>query len=347
MDTRRNLRCIIFYFSIYLLVFNQTANSENFENQKIDEFVIQNFPKEELDKFKTFFLGNCSNSKFLNNLRKHESYPQYGTINEWKRLCEKIDKMLTDNPKVIFRNFDFNYLSSKPGKLTAYYQPNILVSNTRTNKYKYPILKKRPGLMLERKKILETYETKDVLLWTNDDVELFFLHVQGSGIGIFENGKKVKISYAGNNGYEYRSIGKILIQKGFFEKKKIEAEDVKNWLRKNLHQKQKILNLNKRFIFFKVNEFKESHPIGSYGEQLVPLSSIAIDRKIYPYGIPFFLYTEENNFNFITFSADTGAAIKGPNRADIFFGSGENAGKKAGKINEKLILYFLKPKVTK
>ena len=114
MDTRRNLRCIIFYFSIYLLVFNQTANSENFESQKIDEFVIQNFPKEELDKFKTFFLGNCSNSKFLNNLRKHESYPQYGTINEWKRLCEKIDKMLTDNPKVIFRNFDFNYLSSKP-----------------------------------------------------------------------------------------------------------------------------------------------------------------------------------------------------------------------------------------
>ena len=142
------------------------------------------------------------------------------------------------------------------------------------------------------------------------------------------------------------------------ELNKINKDNVKNELSSEtpmLEENNKLtevsridaLNLNKRFIFFKVNEFKESHPIGSYGEQLVPLSSIAIDRKIYPYGIPFFLYTEENNFNFITFSADTGAAIKGPNRADIFFGSGENAGKKAGKINEKLILYFLKPKVTK
>lgn len=346
MDTRRNFRCLGI-----LVVIVSAILLTNFSTGKSYNIISTNKPfpidinLENSSEAMGLLLENCKTKKFFDNLRKHNSYPNFGSTEEWQSVCRLLPERLEKKPNDFFQFFDLQYLSDMPGKLTAYYQPNILVSFKKTKDFQYPILKKRKGLMIERKRISENFTENDVLLWAKDDVELFFLHIQGSGLGILENGQKVEISYDGNNGFEYQSIGQFMVKNGLIDKKKVNATEIKKWLRENTEKKEKIFNTNRRFIFFKINEIYNKYPAGSFGQELEPYASVAIDKKIYPYGIPILLSVEKNNsYNLLTISADTGAAIKGVNRADLFLGNGKKVGEKAGKINESLIIYFLKPK---
>ena len=346
MDIRRNFRClgILGVFASTLLLINTSAvKCHNII--KTSKLLTSNINLEDSSKAVDRFLENCKTRKFFDNLRKHISYPNFGSTAEWKNVCKLLPGRPTQNLKEFFQFFDMQYFSGTPGKLTAYYQPNILVSYKKTKDYQYPILKKRKELMIERKRISESFKENDVLLWAKDDIELFFLHIQGSGLGVLENGQKIEISYDGNNGFEYQSIGQLMVKRGLIDKKKANATEIKKWLRENTEKKVKIFNSNRRFIFFKTNAINNKYPIGSFGQELIPYASVAIDKKIYPFGIPILLSVEKNkSYNLLTISADTGAAIKGVNRADLFLGNGKKVGEKAGKINESLIIYFLKPK---
>ena len=343
MDTRRNFRCIVLFFFLVLSLARNPV-CKGFGNPKELDLITTNVNSNITKKFINLLLNNCKGNKFFRNLEIHKSYPKFGNISEWKHACIRISQHSNRNASILSKYFDLNLISLEAGKLTAYYQPNISVSYKKNEFFKYPILKKRDGLLIERKKILQEYKLNDVLLWTNDDVELFFLQIQGSGVGVFEDGTKINISYGGNNGFEYKSIGQTMVKDGLIKTSQINAIEIKKWLKNNSHQKVKILNSNKRFIFFKLSTNKNAFPTGSFGEILVPYLSIAIDKRIYPYGLPFFLETKRKDLSLFTLSADTGAAIKGPNRADIFLGSGDKIGEKAGKVNEKLIMYFLKPR---
>ena len=284
---------------------------------------------------------HCSSNKFFLNLRNHPSYPQFGSYENWKKICEKI--ISTD----ISKNFIDKYFStlyfSKNGILTGYYEPSIKISTERDKDFKFPILKKSKKLEFARKKITKIFENKDVLFWTDNNIDLFFLQIQGSGVGILQNGEKVMIKYHGHNNHKYSSIGKILVENGHIKKEKVSMFTIKEWLHKNIIKSEEIMNQNKRYIFFKKEPYSDKSSSGAMGNTLIPGTSIAIDNNLFPYGIPFIIKTDENKFNRIVISHDTGSAIKGYNRADLFTGRGKEAEIVAGNLKKSLQLISLVP----
>ena len=182
-----------------------------------------------------------------------------------------------------------------------------------------------------------------MLLWTDDIVDLFFLHIQGSGIGKFNDGTTIKIAYDGNNNLPYSSIGKHLINKDYLKPEETNLFSIKDWLRRNKKLSIGVMNSNKRYIFFKSFESKNHHPVGAFGIQLSPETSIAVDKKIYPLGMPFIILSEAEQMYLPVVSLDTGSAIIGPNRADIFTGREDKAEEKAGKLKKKIYLLALIP----
>mgnify|MGYP001492844811 FL=1 len=169
------------------------------------------------------------------------------------------------------------------------------------------------------------------------------MHIQGSGIGVLRNGEKRKIAYSGNNGFEYTSIGKVLINSGKINQKDISLQSIKHWLNENLEKSENIFNYNKRFIFFKDSGDFKSHSKGAMNIELIPNISIAIDSSIYPFGVPFLIKTDNFIYNKPVIAHDTGAAINGYNRADLFIGRGKEAEAVAGILKKNLKLFLLIP----
>ena len=249
-----------------------------------------------------------------------------------------VKKLITKNIR-IFKN------NNSAGLITGYYQPIIKVSLIRNKEYKYPILKKNKIYDLKTRAFIDkNYKDDDIILWTDDYINLFFLQIQGSGIGIFEDGKKVKIAYEGNNNLPYKSIGKILIQQNKISPKEVDLFTIKFWLRDNQEKAYSIMKQNRRYIFFKIKEANTSmNPRGALGLELKPDFSIAIDKDIYPIGIPFIIEYLKTGKRKLAISHDTGSAIKGYNRADLFTGNSSDSEKIAGRLKKKIYLYALIP----
>jgi len=288
----------------------------------------------------------CNSSKFYENLNKIFKH-KFGKPTEWKKKCLILEenKSAKDFKKFLIKNFKFKKIQDESGLLTGYYEPIIKVSRHRDSFYKFPILNKSNFYIKKPRSFIEkNFREKDVTLWTDDEINLFFLHIQGSGIGEFINKKKVKLVYNGNNDMSYKSIGKILIKKNYINKNNVNLFTIKKWLRANPRLSKEILHQNKRYIFFKEIPFGiDKHPIGAFGTPLAPNFSVAVDKNIYPLGLPFFIQMEKNESILPVISLDTGAAIIGPNRADLFFGRGEVAEKKAGVLKKKIYLHAFIP----
>ncbi len=325
----------------FLIFFYKSVNSEISINPSYP--IKFNSVENDLDNFFDSFKKVCK-KKTLQNLKTHSSYPNFGTKNQWERICKKLGKENL-NFSFILRNFKMKKLSDKEGILTGYYEPEINVSFNRTKKFNIPLLKFNKNYdMLERKKIESNFRIQDVLLWTDSKIELFFLQIQGSGLGLLENKKKIKINYAGNNSKKYSSIGKLLKRKKLINGE-INLFTIKKFLYENPSLVNKILNHNERYIFFDIaKESVKKSSIGSLGIGLTPYTSVAIDKKYYPLGIPLILHKVMDNKIIAVMSMDTGGAIIGKNRADLFTGRGAKAEKIAGELKKKLLIYVLVPK---
>ena len=181
---------------LFFIFFFKDVHSKKSIN--INEVIKFNSFNTDISKFFKLFKKVCE-KKLHENLQKHSSYPNFGTINQWKITC---DKLKTENLNFSFllQNFGIKMLSNKQGLLTGYYEPEINVSLKKTKKFNVPILKYNKNYdRLDRKKIESNFRMQDVLLWTDSKIELFFLQIQGSGIGSLEKEKKIKINYGGNN----------------------------------------------------------------------------------------------------------------------------------------------------
>ena len=323
---------------LFVLAISATTVKSN------NHIVFQSLEKKNLTEFNNVLKKICQNEKFFKNLVSHTSYPKYGSKKNWKEICKKIKKTEINENFLTSNNFKVKLLSQDSGILTGYYEPEIKVSRIRTSHYSIPILKyNKKFKKMKRSLINKSFIISDVLLWMNDIIDFFFLQIQGSGIGVFENGEKIKILYSENNNLKYTSIGNTLIKKKYLDSKKVNLFSIKQFLRENPDKVNNILNENDRYIFFKLNSDRKTSPVGAFGINLVPNVSIAVDKKYYPLGIPI-LYKEEKSKTYKpSVALDTGFAIKGKNRADLFTGSGRDAEKKAGKLKKKLLLYVLIP----
>lgn len=286
-------------------------------------------------------------------------------LQNWNAVCMKSSAVDAQDSTAVRAFFEENFKltpilnsdGSTSGTITGYYQPLLAGSLIGNDKYRYPIYSLPASASLQnltRRKIAENPQAfkQHIICWTDSPYDLFFLHIQGSGLIKFEDGTVKTLSYAGNNGHQYTSIGKVLINSGAMRKDEISMQTLKQWLINHPDQAVDIMHKNQRFIYFKLSELtaNETGPRGSLNVPLTPMRSIAIDpQQILP-GSPIWLDTtlpsddQPRNFQKLVFAQDTGAAIKGRIRADVFFGQGDRAEFLAGNMNQSGRMYLLTPK---
>ncbi len=191
-----------------------------------------------------------------------------------------------------------------------------------------------------------------ILAWMHDPVDLFILQVQGSGILVLPSGRRIKLSYAGSNGLPYSSIGKLLVTENKLLLEEVSMGSIREYIRTHPRELKPILYHNKSYTFFNLSKTNEN-PRGSLNVPLTPDRSIALDVTIFPKGslgylvsdIPEFdrqlRYKGQKSFARFIVSQDTGGAIKGPGRVDLFWGNGLLAEKSAGTMRSFGRLYFI------
>ncbi len=287
---------------------------------------------------------------------------------------------LTDNFNVYAAT---NQDGSDTGLVTGYYEPLLKGSRTKSAQYPFPLYKQPADLItveladvypeLKGKRVrgklvsdkegrnkLIPYATRaDIesassplagseLVWVDDIIGGFFLQVQGSGLVQLNNGQKMHVGYADQNGQAYNSIGRVLIERGEISKDQASMQGIKTWAHSNPTKLRELLNANPSYVFFKELPTGLNGPPGALGVPLSAERSVAIDPKYVPLGAPIFLSTTQPNspnpLKRLLLAQDTGGAIKGGVRADYFWGAGDAAGKLAGAMKQTGKIWVLLPK---
>ncbi len=195
---------------------------------------------------------------------------------------------------------------------------------------------------------LERYQGQ--LAWLKDPVSVFFLHIQGSGLIDLDDGELLRVGYAGTNGRPYRSVGKYLLDKGVIAADAMSLQTIRDYLKKHPKQLDEILNYNESYVFFR--RLAEG-PLGNLGFVITAGRSMATDQRYFPRGALAFLVSEkpqlDGNGGWVgweplqrwVLNQDTGGAIRGPKRIDVFFGTGQLAEALAGPMKQAGVCYFL------
>lgn len=190
-----------------------------------------------------------------------------------------------------------------------------------------------------------------VLVWVDDAVDAFFVQIQGSGVVQLKEGGVMRIGYAGQNGHIYTAIGKELIARGELTKENVSMQAIRDWLSAHPQQADEIMNTNRSYVFFKTLEKDgpSDGPLGGEGVTLTPDHSLAVDHSLFPYGTPVWVDIDypingQSRLRNLMVMQDTGGAIRGPVRGDVFWGYGEQAEKLAGPMKAKGLYWILLPK---
>ena len=272
--------------------------------------------------------------------------------------------------------------SQSQGLLTGYYEPCIRGSRIETPRFSIPILRRPDDLVnlvaeSERGAFgdslthacrtaegVKPYSTRAEIengalkgrglefIWLEDRVDAFFLHIQGSGLIQFEDGSELRITYDGKNGHPYTSVGRYLIEAGLFPADQMTLQALKDWLRADEKRGISAMQQNRSYIFFRELIGEEgSAPLGAMEIPLMPYRSLAIDTLYHTIGTPIFVvvpqWTHEGareGFRRLMIGQDVGSAIRGPERGDIFFGTGDKAGSLAGITKHAGNFFVLRPR---
>lgn len=273
---------------------------------------------------------------------------------DWSALCALAGQQ--ESGRAFFELFFRPVLitDGEPGLFTGYFEPELDGSRTRTAKYRYPLYRVprdvnafRPWhsrAEIEGRNLLAGRGLE--LAWIDDPVEVFFLQIQGSGRVRFRDGTVMRVGYGGNNGHPYRSIGRELVRRGVYDLHQVSAQVIGNWVRRNPVEGRDLLHTNPSYVFFRevTSVPPEKGPLGAMNRSITPMRSVAVDPAYVPLGAP--VWIEKGGaspLRRLMVAQDTGSAIKGAQRADIFFGTGAAAGRLAGKIKDPGRIVVLMP----
>lgn len=232
-----------------------------------------------------------------------------------------------------------------PPLFTGYYEPELDGAPVRAGNFRQPIYRLPPDLRaggrwhsraeIEEGKVLEGRGLE--IAWLRDPVEAFLLQVQGSGRIRMTDGRVIRVGYAGSNGHSYRSVGAELVRRGAVAADRISAEAIATWVRANPEEGARLLRHNPSFVFFRELDLPpDLGPLGAMGHPVTPLRSVAVDPDIVPLGAPVWIATEGAvPIRRLVVAQDTGAAIRGAQRADVFIGTGAEAGRIAGRMRDR------------
>ncbi|WP_170391392.1 murein transglycosylase A [Ruegeria arenilitoris] len=275
---------------------------------------------------------------------------------DWRSLCAAARTYEPDAARAFFELFFRPILieDEKAPLFTGYFEPELNGSRTRTETYIYPVYKMPPearaaGQWLSRRELL----TSDVMkgrgleiAWVDDPVELFFLQIQGSGRIRLPDGSSVRVGYGGANGHPYRSVGVELVRRGLLGAHDVSARMIQSWVRKNPEIGTELLMHNPSYVFFREvsRVAADRGPLGAMNRSITAMRSIAVDPAYTPLGAPVWVEKDgKTPLRRLMIAQDTGSAIKGAQRADIFFGTGDAAGQAAGQLKDPGRMIVLLP----
>ena len=276
----------------------------------------------------------------------------------WPGLCAQWRAASSGTKQWIATRFEAQSLANGAGDpaglVTGYYEPVISGSRHRTSPAQVALYRRPNAALLGTHPTRAAIENTDLLagtelVWVDDPVEAFFLHVQGSGRVRLPDGTTMRVGYAANNGQPYRSIGRVLVERGALNAATVDTAAIKRWLGENPEQAREVMQANPRFIFFRElpNSGETSGPPGSLGVALTPMRSVAVDPSRIAPGSLLFLQTEHpldgRPMRRVVIAQDTGGAITGPVRIDLFWGRGEAAGEAAGRMRAPGRVWLLRP----
>jgi len=264
------------------------------------------------------------------------------------------------------------------GMVTGYYEPRLRGSRERREPYVHPLYAPPDDLLvidltavapetkhlrlrgrLDGRRVVPYYSRAEIengaaavagkeIVYIDDAIEAFFLQIQGSGRVQLESGEELRVGYADQNGHPYQSIGRYLVATGELQLGEASMQGIQAWARANPARVVELLNQNPSYVFFRELPPLDTGPIGALGVPLTAERSIAIDPRFVPLGAPVYLATTQPNSSVplerLMVAQDTGGAIRGPVRADFFWGTGPDAGLLAGRMRQPGRMWVLLPK---
>lgn len=303
-----------------------------------------------------------------------------GTAGDWQPSCLSA-RMYSAPARLFFESGFVPFVLGRgdrtDGFFTGYYEPEIAVSRRRHDAYQTPIYgvpldlvgvdlgafraslkgqriagRVENGKLVpyaDRAKIVRDGLAAPVLAWAADPVAVFFLHIQGSGRAVCDDGSVFRLGYAAQNGHVYTAIGKVLIERGAIGREAMSMQTIADWLHANPADAQAVMNADASYIFFR-EETLDDPALGAKGAEGVPLTpeaSLAVDLTLHALGVPFFVATTLPDGSPLAIPAvaqDTGGAIRGWSRADIYFGAGAQAALHAGGMKQQGRMFVLLPR---
>ena len=271
------------------------------------------------------------------------------TAAEWKRICDASGAVTAGDARAARLFFEENFrplVVQSPGKFTGYFEPELRGSRAPSRLFTVPVYRKPADLTdkpyLTRAEIEQgALKGKGLeIAWVQDPVALFEVQVQGSGRIQLAEGGTLTLGFDGSNNRPYTAIGTVLVEMGVMKKEAVTWPAIRDWLKRNPQQAREVMRKNERYIFFK--DTKSQAAIGAEGVPLTAQRSLAVDATVTPYGTPIWIETARpvarkpgatEPYRRLMIAQDTGAAIKGPARGDVFFGSGPQAADWAGRMN--------------
>ena len=310
-----------------------------------------------------------------------------GRISDWQLPCARLADLPPGDDGAARRFFETHFSpyaagnnGTREGLFTGYYEAELEGSRRPDPAYPVPLYRRPPDLVMvdlgefaERWKgertagrvvdgRLKPYEDRAAivggalagkgleLLWVKDPIAAFFLQIQGSGRVRLAGGSEMRVGYAGQNGHKYVAIGKELIDRGALKREEVSLQTIRAWLLANPDQAAAVMNVNPSYVFFQ--PLTGDGPNGAQGVALTPGRSLAVDSKFMPYGVPVWLDAEDpldgrQRLRRLLVAQDTGGAIRGPVRGDVFWGHGPQAEQAAGVMKSRGSYVLLLPKSVK
>ena len=283
----------------------------------------------------------------------------FGRVGDWRSLCEAAEALPPGDDKAARQFFETGFTpfavadyGNPEGLFTGYYEIELNGSRRRHGGYQTPLYRRPPDLGPQPPTRAEIEDGALAgrgleLLWVDDPIEAFFLQIQGSGRVRLNGGGTVRVGYDGQNGHPYVPVGRLLIERGVIPRDKLTMAAIRAWMQQNPEAGAALRRDNPSYVFFR--EVNGDGPIGAEGAALSAERSIAVDRAFVALGIPVWLEADErfvaaDGVRRLMVAQDTGGAIKGPVRGDVFWGTGDAAGNRAGGMNASGRYYLLLPR---
>jgi len=309
------------------------------------------------------FLKSCARLVTLPDAALIDRLPRFadfGRVGDWRGQCTAAEAVPPGDDAAARRFFESSFVplgvadyGARDGLFTGYYESELNGSRLRQGRYQTPIYRRPPELGSGIRHTRAEIEDGALagrgleLLWVDDPIDAFFLEIQGSGRVRLSDGRTIRVGYDGQNGLPYVAVGRLLAERGVVPRAAVTMMAIRDWMKQHPAAGAALRRENPSYVFFR--RVPEDGPVGAEGVVLTPERSLAVDRTFVGLGIPVWVEADERfasaeGVRRLVVAQDTGGAIKGPVRGDLFWGTGNAAGSRAGAMNATGRYYLLLPR---